>query len=133
LWAYAKAVPFSEWKEGVDEPAAGYATFGAGDWASLYAPGAPAAKNYPGTIPYQSTSGTNFQAPPVAQKGMTNRRVLTVPLLACPVATVGPEPATVLAIGKFLMTVPATPTTLYAEFGGLAPEHTLGGPVELYR
>lgn len=133
LWAYAKAVPFSEWKEGVDEPAAGYATFGAGDWASLYAPGAPAAKNYPGTIPYQSTSGTNFQAPPVAQKGVTNRRVLTVPLLACPVATGGPEPATVLAIGKFLMTVPATPTTLYAEFGGLAPEHTLGGPVELYR
>lgn len=133
LWAYAKAVPFSEWHEGVDEPAAGYATFGAGDWASLYAPGAPVAKNYPGTIPYQSTSGTNFQAPPVTQKGVANRRVLNVPLLACPVAAGGSEPATVLAIGKFLMTVPATPAALYAEFGGLAPEHTLGGPVELYR
>jgi len=31
------------------------------------------------------------------------------------------------------MTVPATGTTLYAEFGGLATEQSLGGAVELYQ
>lgn len=133
LWAYAKAVPFDEWKKDFDEPAGGYATFGPGDWASLYAPAAPTAKNYPGTIPYQSTSNANYQAPPVGQKSLSNRRVLNVPLLDCPVAGGDPASATVLAIGKFLMTVPATSKELYAEFGGIAPEHTLGGPVELYR
>lgn len=133
LWAYARAVPFSAWSAGADEPAGGYATFGPADWASLYGPGAPAAKSYPGTTPYQSTSGVNYELPPLDQVGLANRRVLNVPLLACPVAAGGPAPASVLAIGKFMMTVPATEKALYAEFGGLAPAHTLGGPVELYR
>lgn len=134
LWAYARSVPFIAWTSGADEPAAGYATFRPSDWASLYGPGAPVAKNYPASTPYQSTDDdAYYELPPPDQLGLANRRVLNVPLLACPVAAGGPVAANVLAIGKFMMTVPATATTLYAEFGGLAPEHTLGGPVELYR
>lgn len=133
LWAYARAVRFSAWSAGANEPTAGYPTFGPADWASLYGPVAPVAKSYPSTTPYQSTGGANYEQPPLDQLGLAHRRVLNVPLLACPVAAGGPAPATVLAIGKFMMTVPATATTLYAEFGGLAPEHTLGGPVELFR
>ncbi|KQQ32355.1 hypothetical protein ASF61_15025 [Duganella sp. Leaf126] len=133
LWAYARAVPFSAWSAGADEPAGGYPSFGPGDWASLYGPSAPAAKNYPGATPYLSTSGANYQLPPVGQKGQSNRRVLHVPLLACPVTGSGSASASMLAVAKFLMTVPATPTALYAEFGGLAPVSALGGPVELVR
>ena len=61
----------------------------------------------------------------------SNRRVLRVPLLACPIAAGGA--ANVLGIGKFLLTAPATETSVYAEFGGMVPEHTLGGNVELYQ
>jgi hypothetical protein len=31
-----------------------------------------------------------------------------------------------------MMTVPATVTSIYAEFGGLVAEQSLGGVVELY-
>ncbi|MET0320011.1 MAG: pilus assembly protein TadE [Duganella sp.] len=134
LWTYARPVPFSasgaNGANGADTP------FGLGDWASLYAPGTPAAVvlNYPaGTAtPYFATSGVNFQGPPASMKGVAERRVLQVPLLACPVPA-GSTSATVLGVGKFLLTVEATATSLVAEFGGLVPEAALRGPVELYR
>jgi hypothetical protein len=58
---------------------------------------------------------------------------LNVPLLSCPVAGGSNVSATVLAIGKFFMTVPATSTTIHAEFAGVVPEQSLGGPVELFQ
>lgn len=133
LWAYARAVPYSAYVAGAAEPAAGYATFVPADWATLYGPGAPVAKSsYPGGVltPYRVSTGSTAQAPSAAHRGVAGRRVLNVPLLACPVSG---STASVLGIGRFLMSVPATATALYAEFGGAVPESALGGTVELYR
>lgn len=135
LWVYARAVPYSSYVPGSPEPASGYTPFGTSAWSALYQPGAPAATaSYPSGVstPYKATSGSYFLAPSAAHKGIAGRRVLNVPLLSCPVPAGATATATVLGIGKFLMTVPATATTLYAEFGGLALEQSLGGPVELY-
>ncbi len=132
LWSYAKAVPYAAYVPGAAEPAAGYATFAASNWASLYAPGVPSASGYPATTPYLALVGANFQAPSSANlPGLRQRRVLNVALLACPVAAGGTVGATVLAVGKFFMTVPATATSLVAEFAGAVPDQALGGAVEL--
>lgn len=131
LWAYAKAVPFAAYTAGVPEPAAGYATFAAATWPTLY-PGNPVAFNYPAPPPYLAPAGANFLAPSVANKpGSPGRRVLNLPLLSCPLATGTATLATVLGIGKFFMTVPATATSISAEFAGVAPEQSLAGPMEL--
>ena len=135
LWAYARAVPYSSYVAGAAEPAGGYAAFATSAWSTLYGPGAPTATaSYPGgsSTPYRAVSGTNFQAPPLARKGAAGRRVLNVALLSCPVPAGALSTATVLGIGKFLMTVPATATSVRAEFGGLVAEQSLGGAVELY-
>ena len=135
LWAYARAVPFGAYVPRALEPAGGYAPFNTSDWATLYKPGAPSATiSYPSgtSTPYKAISGSTFQAPSSAHKGMAYRRVLNVALLSCPVPAGAIAPATVLGIGKFLMTVPATATSLYVEFGGLASEQALGGAVQLY-
>jgi len=136
LWAYARAVPYSSYVPGSAEPANGYTPFNTSVWSSLYKPGVPVATgSYPSGVltPYMATNGTNFLAPSAAHKGIANRRVLNVALLSCPVGAGTTTTATVLGIGKFLMTVPATGTTLFAEFGGLATEQSLGGAVELYQ
>lgn len=134
LWSFARAVPFSSYLPGGAEPAAGYAGFAATDWAALYKPGQPAAPGYPSTIPYAANSGNAvFEAPTGGRKGLRNRRVLNVPLLACPAGFAAPGTATVLAVGKFFMTVPATDTKLFAEFGGLLSEQAIGGNLELYQ
>lgn len=134
LWAYARAVPFSSYSPGASEPAGGYTPFAISAWATLYKPGSPTASaSYPGgtSVPYRAISGANFQAPSTAHlPGLANRRVLNVPLLSCPV---GGTAATVIGIGKFFMTVPATASTLVAEFAGTAPELSVGGQVELVR
>lgn len=135
LWSFARAVPFASYTPGVPEPANGYAAFSPSAWSTLYKPGQPAAGgSYPGAsaTPYRANAGVNFQAPSAAHKGVRNRRVLNLPLLSCPVGAGANPTATVLAIGKFFMTVPATATSLSAEFAGVAPEQTLGGQVELY-
>jgi len=134
LWAYARAVPYSSYVAGAAEPASGYTPFNTSAWANLYKPGVTATASYPSGLstPYKSTNGSNFLAPPSARRGVANRRVLNVALLSCPVGAGSTTSATVLGIGKFLMTVPATATSLYAEFGGLASEQALGGAVELY-
>jgi hypothetical protein len=59
--------------------------------------------------------------------------VLNVPLLDCPVAAGADAQAAVLAIGKFFMTVPATATSINAEFAGIASGDALSGSVELYK
>jgi len=136
LWAYARAVPFSSYAAGSPEPAGGYPPFASSAWSTLYKPGQPVATGtYPGGVmtPYKATAGSNFQAPSAAHMpGVANRRVLNVALLSCPVASGGTVAASVLAIGKFFMTVPATATSLNAEFAGVVPEQALGGQLELY-
>lgn len=136
LWAYAKAVPYSAYAAKPIEPAAGYTPFATSAWASLYTPAPPAASGYPiGTAsvtPYNTASGSTFQAPAVAhQPGITGRRVLNVALLACPVPAGATATATVLGVGRFFMTVPATATSISAEFAGVAPASSLLGTVEL--
>ncbi|UVW26844.1 pilus assembly protein TadG-related protein [Massilia sp. H6] len=136
LWAYARAVPFSAYRAGVPEPASGYTPFATNTWPALYGPGKPVASGYPsgsGT-PYTSYGGSFFMAAPMASRpGVRQRRVLNVLLLRCPVVGAGLGQATVAGIGRFFMTVPATTTTLVAEFAGLASESVLGRHVELYR
>lgn len=133
LWSYARAVQFSSYVAGQPEPANGYTTYATSAWATLYTPGSPSAKaSYPSTTPYQATAGGNFQAPPATYKGARDRRVLNVPLLQCPVAAGAKTTATVLAIGKFFMTVPATATSLSVEFAGVARDQALGGEVGLF-
>ncbi|MCU6497849.1 pilus assembly protein TadG-related protein [Rugamonas sp. A1-17] len=135
LWAYARAVPYSSYVPGSTEPASGYTPFNTSVWSTLYKPGVPAATvSYPGGVstPYLAVNGSYFQGPSAAHNGTANRRVLNVALLSCPVSAGTTATATVLGIGKFLMTVPATATTLFTEFGGLATEQSLGGAVELY-
>jgi hypothetical protein len=128
LWAYARAVPWSS--VGQPEPVTGYAPFAATDliWDSLY-PTGTGLSGYPSgatATPY-ITAGFS-QAPTLHRPGIKNRRVLNIPLLACPVTG---SIATVVGIGKFFMTVPADAAIISAEFAGLASERQLGGPVEI--
>lgn len=125
LWSYSKAAKYS-----ATVPAGGESFFAPGDWPHLY-PGAPATG--PASAPYLATSGTYYGRPAIANLPISReqRRVLNIPLLACPVTGTG-VPATVLAVGQFFMTVPATASNLYAEFAGIAQEQSLVGPVEQY-
>jgi Flp pilus assembly protein TadG len=127
LWSYAKAAKFSSYVAGAPEPLAGYSTFGTSDWATLYNPGQPKPKSYPATVPYLQTSATYSSKS--TGIGVRGRRVLNIPLLACPVSG---DRATIRAIGKFFMTVPAKSDLLIGEFAGVASEQSLGTRVRLY-
>ncbi len=134
LWAYAKAVPYASLSAGPPEPPGGYATFAASTtvWGKLYPPG-PAPASYPlnGKTPY--SANVNWLGPdPSHGLGVPNRRVLNIPLLQCPVTAGASASATVLAIGKFFMTTPATSTSINAEFAGATSDEYVKGPVELY-
>ncbi|RZA34997.1 MAG: pilus assembly protein TadE [Lysobacteraceae bacterium] len=138
LWAHAKAVRAPSPLDAA-EPANGYSSFGTGDWATIYKLG-PTAASYPSSppTPYQSgNAGTgNYLAPSNTNSKFKvgRRRVLNIPLLSCsPAAPNGANaPATVAGIAKFFMTIPATDDSLVAEFGGLIPERSLTGQVELF-
>jgi hypothetical protein len=136
LWAFAKAVK-APTPIDAPEPDNGYTTFSTTDWPTLYKSG-PTSPSYPATTPYQSTSTTNgyYEAPRDANLEISTlqRRVLNIPLLSCtPTPPMGSNvSATVLGIGKFFMTRPATTDKLVAEFAGLLPEKSLSGPVELF-
>lgn len=137
LWSYAKAVKYESYEDlGDPEPAGGYATFDTTAWETLYAgkPKPSTTTPYPSDAatptPYSYKSGSTFyRAPATSNKSIRGRRVLNLPLLACPVTD---NKASVLGIGKFFMTRTATATSLYGEFAGLVPEQTLGTQVELY-
>jgi len=141
LWSYAKAVRFSSYSAGVPEPSGGYTTFATGDWPKLYRTGITA-NRYPGTGQYTPYNPQNTMDPPTVATPSTLRRdyaiplrrVLYVPLLSC--AGAAPSganvAATVLGVGKFFMTVPATGDSLIAEFAGTASEQAIPGAVELY-
>ena len=132
LWSYAKAVPFSSYVAGSVEPASGYTTFTTASWPALY--GGQTANVYPSgaATPYKPGNGVNLAKPGSANgPGLRNRRVLNIPLLDC--TTLPSSQADVLAIGRFFMTVPATASTLAAEFAGIVPVQRLDGAVEIFR
>ena len=136
LWSYAKPAKFSSYKAGETEPQApltGYATFDPSSMATLYQAGV-SAPGYPSPIaggtPYKSS--ITF-APNNKRLAEENRRVLNIPLLKCPVPAGTNAKATVLAVGKFFMTNPATTTSVAAEFAGIAPETSLVDQVELFQ
>lgn len=128
LWSYAKAAKYASYvAKGGKEPPEGYDTFKATDWGILYDPGKPEASSYPSTTPYLVNGGTTPYKP------YRNTRVLRVPLLRCPVSAEAKAAATVVGIAKFFMTVPASSTSLYAEFAGMDTEAALSGNTRLYR
>ena len=139
LWAFARAVAYSSYTAQPVEPASGYGGFTTAAWSKLYVPGPPAASGYPSlsltSTPYSQLAGSTFLAPttPEHQPGVARRRVLNVALLDCPVAAGAITSASVRGVGRFFMTVPATSTSLSAEFAGVAPPSTLSGTVELQR
>lgn len=120
LWSYAKAVGYA-----ASPPSGGYTGYDVTNWKTLYDPGQPKANAYPSTPPYFKIGYSKSPTHP----GIADRRVLNVPLLSCPVSG---NTATVSAIGRFFMTVPADSTHLYAEFAGLADEQTLRAQVRLF-
>ena len=142
LWSYARAAKYAAFTQGVPEPNNGYPTFGTGDWGKLYLSG-PAAAGYPNgsprSTPYNPIGTANpatVLAPSASRKEFATqfRRMLHVPLLSCAgaVPTGAHTTATIVGIGKFFMTVPATQDRLIAEFAGSAPEQSIPGAVELY-
>jgi len=137
LWAHSRAVKFSSYTPGSNEPRNGYAKFAPGDWTALY-PGAPppGPVSYPSsTQPYHPAVGAHYSRPAHdlhLAVAVTERRVLHIPLLACPIPSGSNVGATALAIGKFFMTAPADEAGIYAEFSGIVPENQLTGEVVLY-
>ena len=136
LWAYGRAVKFSAYSAGAPEPSDGYAKFATTDWAALYpATPPPTATGYPvSNQPYQPAAGAHYARPSTDNLAISvvERRLLHIPLLACPVPAGGNVGATALAIGRFFMTAPADATGVYAEFSGIVPENRLAGEVILY-
>lgn len=133
LWTYAKAVPFSAYAAGTPEPDTGYSTFSTSNWSVLYKP-APIAAGYPTPNPFMVAGGATTLPPSVEHRAIAERgrRVLHIPLLACPIGPGTNVSANVLGVGRFFMTVPATQTTLHAEFAGLLPPRRLAGTVEVF-
>ena len=131
LWAYAKAVPYSSYQAKPIEPSAGYTAFSTSAWQYLY--NNQSAKTYPASlVPYRvSAVGANFAKPSAEHApGVRNRRILNVPLLDC--SSTPSDAATVLGIGRFFMTVPATDKVLAAEFGGAFQPDQITGNVGIF-
>lgn len=125
LWAFARPLRWN----------GGGAQFSKSDWAALYpvASGAAPTTSYSGALPPYESRPTIYNTPSTVHTGLRNRRVLNVALLQCPVDNSGT--ATVLGIGRFLMTTPATasPLAIHAEFGGATTYGALAGPAVLYK
>lgn len=125
LWAYGPA----------RLSAAPHAAIAKADWSRLYPAtgGAPAVNaNYLASPPYHRSGGVQF-APPPSQPARSGRRLLHIPLLACPVPAGADTQATVLAIGRFLLTSAASGSQVSAEFAGLLDEAALPASAELVR
>lgn len=92
-------------------------------WNTLY-PAAPAlsANAWPAAGPYHVNA---YGTPPVGVVGRKERRLLHVPLLACPVAAGSQTQGTVLAVARFLLTAQASATLVPGEFAGIL------GPAEI--
>lgn len=128
LWAFSKPLRFNS------ATGTSGAAFSKSDWSKLYpvsAGAAPASSYNKEKSPYDAGL-TPHRISPAPVMGNHGRRVLHVPLLECPVAGAS---ARVLAIGRFLMTSPASasPAAVHAEFGGLASFASLTASAVLYK
>lgn len=123
LWSFSKPVKFT-----------GGAPFLKSNWAALYpiSGAGTLVSSYQDAWPSPYDRGLSPHAQFPSNTGLRPRRILNIPLLSCPVAG---STATVLAIGRFLMTAPASPTgpAIHAEFGGLADEGALAVSAALYK
>jgi len=123
LWSFSKPVRFT-----------GGVAFLKNAWPALYpaSAGASLVSSYSDSLasPYNRGASPHAQLPTIT--GVKTRRILNIPLLSCPVAS---STATVLAVGRFLMTAPASATApaIHAEFGGLVEDGTLAVSVALYK
>lgn len=131
LWAASKAVAYSSYTASPIEPAGGYTPMPTTVWPSLYG-GQTAKTSYPVSTPYRAGVSENLVKPSADHgPGVKNRRILNVPLLDC--STSPSSSATVLGVGKFFMTVPATTTVLAAEFVGTIPTDRIPGNTGLFQ
>jgi type II secretory pathway pseudopilin PulG len=128
LWSFGRPMRYNAATGGMG------ALFNKSDWAKLYpvTSGLPLASNYSASqLPYERNLPPH-RLLPSPLSGEASRRVLNVPLLQCPFAG---STATVLGIGRFLMTTPATssPLGVHAEFGGLTTYGALAANAVLYK
>ena len=88
-------------------------------WNSLY-PGSPAfsatGTSWPAGGVYNNTG---FMTAPTGNPGRKDRRLLYVPLLACPLPAGANVDGTVLAVARFFMTAQASATEVPGEFAGI--------------
>ncbi|NHZ77931.1 pilus assembly protein TadE [Massilia sp. CCM 8695] len=133
LWAFAKPQRYN-----AATPGTPGATFPKSAWPVLYPVASEqveATAIFPTDplVPYRATGVFKQNPSPSTYPKVVGRRILNIPLLACPVSAGGT--ATVLAVGSFLMTSRATdsPAGVYAEFGGLATADSLNSSTVLYR
>lgn len=105
-------------------------------WNSLY-PSTPAfsgtGTSWPASGPYNNTG---FKTAPGGYPGRKDRRLLYVPLLACPVPAGTYADGTVLAVARFFLTAQASATELPGEFAGILSARelaVLASDVELLR
>jgi hypothetical protein len=128
LWSYTRPVRYDAAK--TDRAGT---VFTKDKWVNLYPAGTTLTSGYSDAkeTPYEAGVSPHRLSPSVS--GQKYRRVLNIPLLSCPVAS--GSAATVLAIGRFFMTAPATvsPAAVHGEFSGLASESTLGVSAALYK
>ncbi|MDQ1814732.1 pilus assembly protein TadG-related protein [Massilia sp. CCM 9210] len=134
LWAFAKPQRYD-----AATPDTPGASFPKSAWPLLYPVAtteqAEATSIYPTDpmVPYRGTGAFKVSPSPLSYPKLAGRRILNIPLLACPLGAGGT--ATVLAVGSFLMTSRATdsPLGVHAEFGGLATADSMNSSTVLYR
>lgn len=141
LWTFSK--PLAYVSATGNSPATSGAEFSKTAWGNLYpvatgtvtaatsaATGVTIAPGDNDVLPYDSTLSAFRTAP--SATGIRGRRILNIPLLSCPVTG---GTATVLAVGRFLMTSRATssPAAVFGEFGGLATPASLVSTTVLFR
>lgn len=98
-------------------------SFATSGWPALY----PSTSALASATPWPGNSGTGLtpytgassSTAPVGNPGRANRRVLYVPLLACPVAAGSNVNGTALAVARFLLTAQASATEVPGEFAGI--------------
>lgn len=134
LWTFSKPLRYVS-----ATPASPGAPFSKTAWANLYPVMSGTVKTNltapsdSDVMPYESTLSVFRTAPDTASApGLRGRRILNIPLLSCPVTG---GTATVLAVGRFLMSSRATssPAAVFAEFGGLATPASLVSTSVLFR
>lgn len=129
LWSFSKAVHYDS-----GAPDGAGAPFPVADWKYLYpvGSGADLQTTYSDTAasPYSANIAVHMAFPPMTN--LSQRRVLNVPLLECPVSG---SSARVLAIGRFFMSsrADAAVPAVHGEFGGLLRDSDVTATVGLYK